>query len=187
MPVGFANARRMPLRKHELILVFYKRIPTYHPQGLIALEAPGRPIERHSDGGVYASGGTLCRPYVKTHKNYPASVLSFANPNGRNVHPTQKPQGLFEYLIRAYTNPGETVLDCCMGSGATPAAAIATGRRFIGIEKDADFLRRQSSAFGPPQKKLGHRGLLTRPLFLSRKGRIFRSETFGPYRKRAII
>lgn len=134
-PVGFANCRRQPLRSHELILVFYKRQPTYVPQGLVKLEKPiHRPAKRRG-GNVYHSLAKAC---VQEYTNYPRSVLRFPF-RGRRLHPTQKPLELMEYLIRTYSNEGELVLDNCMGSGTTAEAALNTGRRFVGFESDTQY------------------------------------------------
>jgi site-specific DNA-methyltransferase (adenine-specific) len=76
------------------------------------------------------------KEYVQEFTNYPRNVLEYGLDEGSKVHPTQKPVALMEYLIRTYTNPGDTVLDNCMGSGTTGVACVNTGRSFIGIEKD---------------------------------------------------
>ena len=87
--------------------------------------------------GVCASGGKINDHY------YPTSVIEISNAGGKaeRVHPTQKPVALMEYLIRTYTNEGETVLDNCMGSGTTGVACINTNRNFIGIELDEDYFK----------------------------------------------
>lgn len=131
-PVGFANCHRQPLRSHELILVFYKRQPTYNPQGLIELEKPIYRPARKKEANVYHGLG---KASVQRFTNYPRSVLHFPF-RGRRLHPTQKPLELMEYLIRTYSNPGELVMDNCMGSGTTAEAALNTGRRFVGFEMD---------------------------------------------------
>lgn len=134
-PVGFANCNRQPLRSHELVLVFYKKQPTYNPQGLIELEKPiVRPAGRKG-GNVYHS---LSKASVQRFTNYPRSVLRFPF-RGRRLHPTQKPLELMEYLIRTYSNPGDLVMDNCMGSGTTAEAALNTGRCFVGFEQDRGY------------------------------------------------
>lgn len=85
--------------------------------------------------------------YVQEWTNYPKQLLEISR-DREKVHPTQKPVALMEYLIRTYTNPGDTVLDNCMGSGTTGVAALQSGRRFIGIERDADY-------FAICQKRIG--------------------------------
>lgn len=134
-PVGFANCRRQPLRSHELILVFYQRQPTYNPQGLIRLERPVRRAAGRRGGNVY---GGLDKEHVQEFTNYPRSVLRFPF-RGRRHHPTQKPLELMEYLILTYSNPGDLVMDNCMGSGTTAEAALNTGRRFVGFERERSY------------------------------------------------
>ena len=137
LPVGFANSHKMPLRSHELILVFYKHLPTYNPQGLLLLDKPKvkKPLQLTGKDYVYDMN-TLNREHVTTYTNYPRSVIRYCNVNYGNVHPTQKPLDLFEYLILTYTNIGDTVLDSCMGSGTTGVACKRTGRNFVGFETD---------------------------------------------------
>lgn len=136
-PVGFANAKRMPLRSHELILVFYKKLPTYNPQGLVRLEKPI--VNRAAkNSGVYSAMNNIG---VQEYTNYPRSVLHFPNRRGPRYHPTQKPVELAEYLVRTYSNPGDLVLDNCMGSGTTGIACLNSGRRFIGFEMDEAYFK----------------------------------------------
>ncbi len=131
---GFANARRMPMRRHENILVFYKHLPTYHPQGL----KPCRPRSRSSDSSeVY--GGIRREAVVQCLTGYPQSIVRFGR--GRDVAACQKPVGLLEYLVRTYTAEDETVLDNVMGTGSTGVAAANTGRAFIGFELDPERFR----------------------------------------------
>lgn len=134
--VGFLNSHKMPLRAHELILTFYMRLPTYYPQ----MQSGGKPyIRRHAGDGTttnYRSYGASVT--VSDGSRYPTDVLSgFAMQRG--AHPTQKPTDLLAYLIRTYTDPGDTVLDFCMGSGSTCVAALQEGRKAIGIELDKDY------------------------------------------------
>jgi site-specific DNA-methyltransferase (adenine-specific) len=135
LAVGFANAKRMPLRAHELILVFYKHLPTYHPQGLVKLDKPLK-IKKKFNGNkenVYRMS-TLQKEFTREYTNYPRSVIKFSNSNNKSLHPTQKPLSLFEWLILTYSNEGDLILDNCIGSGTTGVACINTGRRFIGFE-----------------------------------------------------
>lgn len=131
---GFLNARKAPLKLTENILVFYKKLPTYHPQGVIDLEKPVV-INKSSDSRNY---GLKEKMYIKRQKNFPKNVLMFARDKDR-YHPTQKPVALLEYLIKTYTSEGETVLDNCMGSGSTGVACVNTNRDFIGIELDQSY------------------------------------------------
>lgn len=131
---GHLNAHRAPLKAHENVLVFCEKGAPYRPQGLVRLI---RPI--HRQGGKRSTNyGKHDRPSVQKFSHYPRSVLHFPS-QGRTIHPTQKPVALFEYLIRTYTNPGEIVLDNCMGSGTTAIAALNTGRHYIGFEQDAGY------------------------------------------------
>lgn len=133
--VGFANCRRQPMRSHELILVFYSHQPTYNPQGLIKLDKPIRRSARDRGGNVYRK---LNKPGIQEYTNYPRSILRFPF-RGKRYHPTQKPLELMEYLILTYSNPGDLVMDNCMGSGTTAEAALNTGRQFVGFELDQTY------------------------------------------------
>ena len=131
---GFANAKKQPLRQFEDVLVFYRKQPTYNPQGVVKLDAPK---VRAKDTGAVMGRTGFKDGYAQTETNYPKNVLTI--PSERGHHPTQKPVALMEYLIRTYTNEGETVLDNTMGSGTTGVACANTGRKFIGIERDAAY------------------------------------------------
>lgn len=133
---GFTYARYQPMRKVEDICVFYKQRPTYNPQGLQVIEnaKPKRKRNLPKGTSIY-SMGTLANEYTPRFKNYPKNVLEFNTERG--YHPTQKPVPLLEYLIRTYTNEGDTILDNCMGSGSTGVAVQKVGgRHFIGIEQN---------------------------------------------------
>ena len=131
---GHLNAKRQPMKQHENVLVFYDRQPTYNPQGLVRKEA--LTIRKGGDNGK--NYGKSDKDALQEFEGYPRSVLDIPS-EGKTVHPTQKPVALMEYLIRTYTNEGETVLDNTMGSGTTGVACMNTGRRFIGIERDAKY------------------------------------------------
>lgn len=126
---GFLNAKKMPLKKHENILVFYKKLPTYNPQGLIYYP---RIKKRGSVGSNYGKAGS---ENFSEYTNYPNDILEFKY-DKEKLHPTQKPVPLLEYLIKTYTNENEVVLDNCMGSGSTGVACMNTNRRFLGVELD---------------------------------------------------
>src|SRR5699024_6225280 len=135
---GFMNANKMPLRNVEEIAVFYKRLPTYNPQDLV--EVNRRQVRRKDkDSTVYNDMGLKDGEYTQKYTNYPTQVIEFGREGG-TTHPTQKPVALFEYLIRTYTNEGEVVLDNVIGSGTTAVAAINTGRQFIGIEREEEYV-----------------------------------------------
>lgn len=142
---GHLNAKKQPLRDIETISVFYKKQCTYNPQ--------------YSDGETYsaAKGGKNARVSVAGETTYgrfmkgmefqndnpgiryPKQLQEFGVVERGTVHPTQKPVALLEYLVQTYTNPGETVLDNCMGSGSTGVACVNTGRRFIGMELERQY------------------------------------------------
>ena len=134
-PTGFTYARYQPMRKVEDICVFYKKMPTYNPQGLQKIEKPRtRKRKKRREDHIYQMG-TLMKEYTPRFKNYPKNVLTFDSERG--YHPTQKPVPLLEYLVKTYTNEGDTVLDNCMGSGSTGVAVKRVGdRHFIGIEQN---------------------------------------------------
>ena len=129
---GHLNAKRMPMKNHEDVLIFSKRSTKYNPQGLIDFN---KVIRRGNNGGCYGSSGTS---NLQKKTNYPRTIQKFKS-EGRTVHPTQKPVALMEYLIKTYTNEGEKVLDFTMGSGTTGVACKNLNRSFIGIEKDAKY------------------------------------------------
>lgn len=137
---GGQFAKVQPMRCVEDICVFYKKKPTYNPQGLIKLETPIISYGNKIKTNIYKwRGGDVS---IQKYKNYPAHLLEFKNEatSGKNrLHPTQKPVALLEYLIKTYTNEGETVLDNCMGSGSTGEACLNTNRCFIGIEKEQHY------------------------------------------------
>ena len=141
-PVGFANAKKMPLKDIETISVFYEKLPTYNPQGLIKIEAKAKKnskthTTRKEKGITALNGGRFKGEYTQEYTNYPRQILEFASEKG--LHLTQKPVPLLEYLIKTYTNKGDLVLDFTMGSGSTGVAALNTNRRFIGIELDRNY------------------------------------------------
>lgn len=144
---GFLNAKKMPMRQHENILIFYQNKPTYNPQFTKSEKAQiGRSRkEAHNRCELYNSMGQY--EYVDTGKRYPTDVIEFSNWNraifGDNSncikHPTSKPVDLLEYLIKTYSNEGDTILDCFMGSGSTGVACANTGRDFVGVEIDEEY------------------------------------------------
>ena len=134
MATGYLNAKKMPLKKHENIMVFYKHLPTYNPQGLIELEKAISRQKTHPTNNY----GKCDKPYETTHTNYPTDILVYKH-DKEKLHPTQKPVALLEYLIKTYTNEGDTVLDNCMGSGSTGVACKNTNREFIGMELDEKY------------------------------------------------
>lgn len=131
---GFLNAKKMPLKIHENILVFYKKLPLYNPQMRTGFKPYKCKQGRHSTNyGAYEQGHIT----ESNGERYPIDIIEFKKDSG--LHPTQKPVALLEYLIKTYTNEGETVLDNCMGSGSTGVACINTNRNFIGYELDEKY------------------------------------------------
>ena len=130
---GHLNANRMPMKKHENILVFYKKLPTYNPQF-----TKGKPYvatrSKHSSNYGKQKDNTTT---INDGKRYPVDIIKFNNDRG--LHTTQKPVELLEYLIKTYTNEGEIVLDNCMGSGSTCVACVNTNRHYIGFELDQQY------------------------------------------------
>jgi len=130
------NAKVMPLKSHENILVFYRKKPTYNPQMWQSTPYSGFSSNTSKIGEVYGKQQSKHRDNPSGSR-YPKTVLRYKQEKG--FHPTQKPVGLMEYLIKTYTNEGETVLDNTMGSGTTGVACINTNRNFIGIEMDEKY------------------------------------------------
>ena len=131
---GGQFAKVQPMRCIEDICVFYQQKPTYNPQGLVKLGKPKYKKKQEPSIYRFRDGGS-----VQRYKNYPVHLLEYTGcgfGDEKRLHPTQKPVALLEYLIKTYTNPRETVLDNCMGSGSTGVACVNTGRKFIGIEQD---------------------------------------------------
>ena len=138
-PTGFTFAKYQPLRCIEEVCVFYKHTPTYNPQGIIVLDKPIKKRGKHDPGrgnSIYHMD-TLSKDTETCVVHYPRQLLEVKCERG--LHPTQKPVALFEYLIRTYTNPGELVLDSCMGSGTTAVACIKSGRNYAGFEMDPKY------------------------------------------------
>lgn len=132
------QAKHQPLRQHEDVLVFAKHTPQYFP---IKTELDF--VKKWTQfGNQQTTFGKVMKGAVGVSKGkYPKTIQRFPSAKlvEKTVHPTQKPVALMEYLIRTYTNEGELVMDNCMGSGTTGVACMNTGRRFIGIERDAKY------------------------------------------------
>ena len=146
-PTNFANAKKMPLKGFEDILVFYRSLPTYNPQGLQKVDikrvnAGTQSARSEGTTGIKGNGDITTQnmsftggAYLQEWTNYPRGIIEFGQ-DSPSLHPTQKPVALLEYLIKTYTLEGEIVLDNAMGSGSTGVACKNLYRRFIGIEKD---------------------------------------------------
>lgn len=136
---GHLNAKKMPMKAHENVLIFYRKLPTYNPQ-MTEGHTPVHSYTKHTtDGSCYgetkigiSGGGSTQR--------YPRDILQFKwDTQKSSLHQTQKPVEACEYFIKTYTNKGDIVLDSCMGSGTTGVAALNLERKFIGIELDEKF------------------------------------------------
>ena len=138
---GHLNAKKMPLRCHESICVFYKKLPTYNPiktYGHKRKVATANHKRNSNTGEIYGKCDKFS-DYDSTER-YPRSVIKFASDKQKeNYHSTQKPVALCQYLIKTYSNEGDLILDNTMGSGTTGVACLKENRRFIGIEKDAKY------------------------------------------------
>jgi site-specific DNA-methyltransferase (adenine-specific) len=136
---GFANSKKIPLKAHENICIFYKHLPKYNPQGLVPCNInQTRKVSRKN--GLFSTEDAG-RISIQTVGNYPRSIIKINNEHNKNTHPTQKPVALFEYLIKTYTNEGDLVLDNCAGSGTTGVACKNLGRNFILIEKEPEYVK----------------------------------------------
>lgn len=142
-PTGFLNARRMPMKAHEEILVFYDKLPKYNPimsDGHARKKVLAAHQHKCDAGEIYRKHDNY-RDYSSTQR-FPRSVLKFKTDKQTScLHATQKPVALLEYLIRTYTDEGDMVVDFVMGSGSTAIACRNLGRRFIGIEIDKDIFQ----------------------------------------------
>ena len=164
--LGFTNAKNKSMNRHEIISVFSegtvanksnRRMP-YFPQGLVPYGKTVSGIK--SCKADSAEGGhKFARPghkesFVQEFTNYPTQILEFSS-EGSPDHPTQKPVTLMEYLIKTYTNRGDTVLGFTMGSGTTGVACASLGRRFIGIEKEEKYFEIAKARIEQAHRKIG--------------------------------
>lgn len=151
---GHLNAKKMPLKSHENVLIFYRKLPTYNAQKTTG----------HKPFGAVKPKDNIPEPETKRNYNhvnkqigndgkttdrYPRSVQKFPvinNDDPQKWHPTQKPVGMIEYFIRTYSNENDTILDNCMGSGSTGIACMNTNRKFIGIEINKEYFDKAKSS-----------------------------------------
>jgi len=141
---GHLNAKKQPMNSNELVSVFYGKQCVYNPQGLILKDKPT--ISKGNRGTKLGGSSGACydkanKDAIQTHSNYPRRNIQFDVDIKAEFHPTQKPVALMEYLVKTYTNEGETVLDFTMGSGTTGVACKNTKRKFIGIELDETYFK----------------------------------------------
>ena len=135
---GALLSKKMPMKRHENVCVFYRSLPPYNQQPIMKKRSVGG---RYAAKSVHLSRDTQAyqRPTKHDVPHCPNSIIAIEGWMNDNLHPTQKPVALMEYLIRTYTNEGEEVLDFTMGSGTTGVAAMNLNRRFIGIERDPSY------------------------------------------------
>ncbi|WP_255301148.1 DNA-methyltransferase [Bacillus sp. Marseille-P3800] len=139
---GHLNAKKMPMKAHENILVFYKKLPTYNPQKTNGHVRKVSKLKHQTSSKLSSNYNEFTLKGYDSTERYPRSVQVFSMDKQKKAfHPTQKPEALFEYLINTYTNPGDIVLDNCIGSGTTAVAALKTNRSFIGFETDENSVR----------------------------------------------
>ena len=134
---GYGSCKYAPLKRYEIVSVFYKSKPTYNPQMM-----QGKPYKKTGDYSSKIYGTDKVKKHGKNNgERYPFNILQYKGDDKKNgfLHPTQKPIALLEYLIKTYTNEVDVVLDNCMGSGSTGVACVNTNRDFIGIELDKDY------------------------------------------------
>lgn len=145
LTTGFLNANRQPLRQHEQIAIFYKKLPKYNPQFTI-----GKPL--HGKGKNFKTKNKVNNNYGKfktiddtrkgSTEKYPTSILEFKKIHPSiSKHPTEKPVELLEHLINTYTNKNDVILDNCMGCGSTGIACVRNFRNFVGIEKEEKYYK----------------------------------------------
>jgi len=134
--VGYLNAKKMPMREHELLLVFYKKLPTYNIEDNHNVKSIHRRAQPE-DNSIYGKNQR------KNHKYYdpplPTSILKMYNPSRKRFHKTEKSQDILQHIIKYYTNEGDTILDPTMGSGSTGVACVSLNRDFIGIEINEEY------------------------------------------------
>ncbi len=141
-PTGHLNAKKMPLRSHEDILVFYKKLPTYNPQKTTGHKRKVSTAQHKRGSKKTTNYGEHGLTTYDSTERYPKSVLKFATDKQKvALHPTQKPLALMEYLIATYSNEGEIVLDNCAGSGTTGLAAKNLNRNYIMIENNETYYK----------------------------------------------
>jgi site-specific DNA-methyltransferase (adenine-specific) len=148
-PTGMPLVKKMPMKQHEIVSIFYSKQPTYNrqmtdrPPKDVRVNAVKNKLNQKTNKGYNHNGTIICKyanDYDPTKVN-PKSIITFSKQPKRikNIHPTQKPVALLEYLIKTYTNANDKVLDFTMGSGSTGVACKNTNRNFIGIELDKDY------------------------------------------------
>jgi site-specific DNA-methyltransferase (adenine-specific) len=139
--VNYVKANQMPMRYHENIVVFYKNLPTYNPQFTKGIPYTTVFPRGNTNKPDAVFQDTRKPGHTKTNDGtrHPSTIIDIPKMGTETLHPTQKPLALLEYLVKTYTNPGDTCLDFTFGSGTTGVACVNLDRDFIGIEKDATY------------------------------------------------
>jgi len=134
---GHLNAKKMPMKAHENVLIFYKKPPTYNPQKTTGHVRKVSTAEHKRNSKKTTNYGDFENTGYDSTERYPRSVLKFPSDKQKSsLNATQKPLALGEYFVKTYTNPGDTVVDFCTGSGTFPLACHNTGRNWIAFEND---------------------------------------------------
>ena len=140
-PSNVFNAKKMFMKWHENILIFYKKLPSFNPIMFKGKSYVKKHYLQEREKGIFGKTGEQ-DGHISANNGlfYPKTVIEVSNPNHNSLHPTQKPDELFEYLINTFSNEGDLLLDNCMGSGTTAVACKKTGRKFIGIELEQKYV-----------------------------------------------
>jgi len=136
--VGFLNSKRMPMREHELLLVFYEKLPTYNIADNHVVKETIRKKHNITDS-IY--GKTIHLNNKTYNPSLPTSIIKMNNRSNKKYHKTEKAQDVLEWIIKYYTNENDCVLDPTMGSGSTGVACKNLNRNFIGIELDDEYFK----------------------------------------------
>ncbi len=141
-PSNVFNAKKMFMKWHEDVCIFYKKLPTYNPQTFMGKSYKKKHYLQNRSDGIFGKTGEK-DGHVSENKGImqPKTIIEISNPNHNSLHPTQKPVALMEYLIKTYTNEDDLILDNCMGSGSTGVACKNLNRDFIGIELDDKYFK----------------------------------------------
>jgi len=142
-PSGHLNAKKMPMKAHENILIFYKKPPIYNPQMTTGHE-PLKPTYSSKKLIQTNYGDFDCKVSERQKTGgqttrYPRDILKFNVIANGNLHPCEKPVSICEYFLKTYSNEGDTILDNCTGSGSIPIACLNTNRKYIAIEKNEQY------------------------------------------------
>lgn len=141
---GHFNAKKMPMKAHENLLVFYDKPPVYNPQmthGHNPVNTYTKYVDTQNRSELYGKANQEIKGGGSTDRFPRSVILGPSDKQTSHLHPTQKPVWLCKYMILTYTDPGQVVLDCCMGSGSIGVACHKTGRQYIGIENDPRWYR----------------------------------------------